>query len=111
MSDGSEFVLRSEDSKNGHISWLKRSFTIACKCAGIQGFRFQDRRRTVATPIIDSDVSIEKVSKILGHSDINLAMKRYTHPEDSLKDAFEKLANFTLNRSQNRSQDGKDKRL
>lgn len=28
---------------------------------------------------------------------------RYSHPEDSLKDAVEKLANFTINRSNFRS--------
>lgn len=109
MSGGSEFVFPSEYSKNGHLSWLKRSFTTACKRAGIEGLRFHDLMHTAATRMIESDISVEKVSKILGHSDINLTMRRYAHPEDSLKDAVEKLANFTLNRSQNRSQADKDK--
>jgi len=30
---------------------------------------------------------------------------RYAHPDDSLKDAVEKLGNFTLNYSQNCSQE------
>jgi integrase len=108
MSGGSEFVFPSEESKNGHLSWLKHSFTTACRRAGIQGLRFHDLRHTAATRMIDLDVSVEKVSKILGHSDINLTMRRYAHPEDSLKDAVEKLANFTLTRSNFRSNENQN---
>lgn len=43
--------------------------------------------------MIESGVNVVLVSKILGHSDINLTVKRYIHPEDSLRDAVEKLAN------------------
>ena len=52
--------------------------------------------------MIEEGVGIEKVNKILGHSSINMTM-RYTHPDDSLKDAVEELGNFTLNRSNFRS--------
>ena len=44
--------------------------------------------------MIESGVNVVLVSKILGHSDINLTVKRYIHPEDSLRDAVEKLANL-----------------
>ncbi len=50
----------------------------------------------------EEGVGIDKVSKILGHSTLNMTM-RYSHPDDSLKDAVEKLGNYTLNRSNFRS--------
>jgi len=46
--------------------------------------------------MIEAGVNVVLVSKILGHSDINLTVKRYIHPEDSLRDAVEKLVNTDL---------------
>jgi len=46
--------------------------------------------------MIESGVNVVLESKILGHPDINLTVKRYIHPEDSLRDAVEKLANTNL---------------
>ena len=43
--------------------------------------------------MVESGANIVAISKILGHSDIKTTM-RYTHPEDSLKDAIEPLGNF-----------------
>lgn len=79
---------------------LKRCFEGALRRAGIKGLRFHDLRHTAATRMIEAGASIVAVSKILGHSAFSTTM-RYAHPEDSLKDAVEKLANFTLNCSQN----------
>lgn len=51
----------------------------------------------------ESGAGIVAISKIMGHSSIELTMKRYLHPEDSLREGVEKLANFKDNRSQIRS--------
>lgn len=101
MSGGSEFVFPSEDSKNGHRSWLRRSFTTACRRAGIQGLRFHDLRHSAATRIIESrkGISLDAVKKLLGHSTVKVT-ERYSHPENSIEEAVEILANFTLNYSQ-----------
>ena len=69
-------------------------FTLACKQANIEGLRFHDLRHTAATRMIESGVSIVAVSKILGHSDIKMTM-RYSHPDNSLREAVETLAKFT----------------
>lgn len=92
LCGGSEYVFPN-DSGDSHITDIKRSFSTACKKAEITGFRFHDLRHTAGTRMIESGVNVVLVSKILGHSDINLTVKRYIHPEDSLRDAVEKLAN------------------
>jgi len=48
--------------------------------------------------------SIIAVKEILGHADIKTTMK-YFHPEKSLNEAVETLAEFNKNCSQNRSQE------
>ncbi|MGE5445694.1 MAG: tyrosine-type recombinase/integrase, partial [Ignavibacteriales bacterium] len=68
-------------------------FKRLCKKLGIKGIRFHDLRHTAATRMVESDVSIDKVSKILGHSSIQMTM-RYSHPDNSLREAVETLANF-----------------
>ena len=92
LCGGSEYVYPN-DSGEGHITDIKRSFSTACKKAEITGFRFHDLRHTAGTRMIESGVNVVLVSKILGHSDINLTVKRYIHPEESLRDAVERLAN------------------
>ncbi|MGE5446700.1 MAG: tyrosine-type recombinase/integrase [Ignavibacteriales bacterium] len=102
-SGGSEYVFLSSNGKpyKRHDS-LKQAFEGACRRAGIKGLRFHDLRHTAATRMVEEGVGIDKVSKILGHSSLNMTM-RYSHPEDSLKDAVEKLGNYSLNRSNFRS--------
>jgi len=95
-SGGNKFVFLS--SKGEHYSCqdsLNRAFHLALKKANIQGLRFHDLRHTAATRMVEKGVNIVAVSKILGHSDIKITM-RYAHPEDSLKDAVEKLASIKV---------------
>jgi integrase len=90
-SGGNEYVFLSD--KRMRLKEIKNGFNAACKRAGIEGLRFHDLRHTAATRMVESGGSIVAVSKILGHSDIKTTM-RYTHPDNSLKDALENLANF-----------------
>ena len=96
---GSEYAfLSSNGSPYKRHDSLQQAFEGACRRANIKGLRFHDLRHTAATRMIESGASIVAVSSILGHADLKTTM-RYAHPEDSLKDAVEKLGNFTLNRS------------
>jgi integrase len=97
----SEYVFLSDDDKP--VKSIKTSFNNACRRAGIQGLRFHDLRHTAGTRMSESGAGIVEISKILGHSSVELTMKRYLHPEDSLRDAAEKLGKFNVNRSKNRS--------
>jgi integrase len=98
MSGGSEFVFPSAGSKNGHLSWLRRSFTTACRRASIQGLRFHDLRHIAATRLVEAGIPLHAVAKLLGHSTVKIT-ERYSHPEGSIQEAVEILANFTQGRS------------
>lgn len=98
-----EYVFLNPEGKPYNRSdSLKRCFEGACRRANIKGLRFHDLRHTAATRMVESGASIVAVSKILGHSSLNTTM-RYSHPDNSLREAVEKLANFTHNRSNFRS--------
>jgi integrase len=94
QSGGNEHVFL--DDNGNRLREIKNGFNAACKRAGIEGLRFHDLRHTAATRMIEAGGNIVAVSKILGHSDIKTTM-RYTHPENSLKDALESLASFNKN--------------
>lgn len=98
-SGGSEFIFLSQDGNpyKRHDS-LKGAFERLCKKAGISGLRFHDLRHTAATRMIEAGASIVAVSKILGHSDIKMTM-RYTHPDNSLKEAVELLTKTNMTNS------------
>lgn len=82
-------VERALKDKSNHDYYFK----LACKQAKILGLRFHDLRHTAATRMIEAGASIVAVSKILGHSDIKMTM-RYSHPDNSLREAVETLAKF-----------------
>lgn len=93
-SGGNDYVFL--DNEGQPLREIKNGFKAACRRAGIQGLRFHDLRHTAATRMVESGASIVAISRILGHSDIKTTM-RYTHPEESVKDALETLANFGKN--------------
>jgi len=74
---------------------LNQMYRRALKLGGIQGLRFHDLRHTAATRMIEAGVNIVSVNKILRHADLKTTM-RYLHPDDSLKDAVEKLSNQAI---------------
>lgn len=91
-SGGSEYVF--PEAMVFTRKGITLRFRMLCKKLGIQGVRFHDLRHTAATRMIESGVNIVAVSKILGHSTLQMTM-RYSHPDNSLREAVETLANFT----------------
>jgi len=90
---GNKYVFESPVVPNNNISYIQRSFKTACRIANIDNLRFHDLRHTAATRLVESGVPIHTVSKLLGHSSITVT-ERYSHPEESVKDAVEILEDF-----------------
>lgn len=76
--DTSLFIFCPRKSKVP-VKDVKRSFKTACRNAGIKGLRFHDLRHTAASRMIEGGADLVTVSKILGHSTIQMTM-RYCHP-------------------------------
>lgn len=68
---------------------VDQAFRRACQSAGVLNFRFHDLRHTFGTRLGDADVSLEKIARLMGHSNIKMTM-RYVHPtDDGLQRAVE----------------------
>lgn len=92
-----KYVFWNEKEKKP-IQDLKKSFKTACQLAGIRKMRFHDLRHNFATALVENGVDIVTVSELMGHSDINLTAKRYSHPSVEHKkravDSLVKQNNF-----------------
>ena len=70
---------------------IRTAFKNACDRAGIKNLRFHDLRHTFVTRLVLAGVDLATVSKLLGHSTIQMTM-RYSHPTpEALKSAVSKL--------------------
>ncbi len=98
-----EFVFWNPETRT-HVKDVKKGFAAACanakkdpgdeKDKGIVGLRFHDLRHTAASKMVEAGVDLVTVSKILGHSSIQMTM-RYAHPTpEALRAAVNSLGNF-----------------
>ena len=93
MDKTREFVFYNHKTK-GPIKSVKTAFIAAYKKVGIKNLRFHDLRHTAATRMIESGIDLATVSKILGHSSIQMTM-RYAHPTpENMQRAVDKLGEF-----------------
>ncbi|MFC2169417.1 tyrosine-type recombinase/integrase [Acidobacteriota bacterium] len=89
----SGYIFYNPETKNS-IKNVRKSFKTACKKANIYDLRLHDLRHTTATKMIEVGVDLVTVSKILGHSTIQMTM-RYAHPTpENIKRAVDKLGEF-----------------
>jgi integrase len=79
------------DSQGRRFYEVKRSFTTACKKAGVADFRFHDLRHTFASHLVMNGVNLKAVQELLGHADLTMTM-RYAHLSQAhLQDAVAKI--------------------
>lgn len=70
------------------LSTLQRSFRTALVASGLKRINIHDLRHSHASYLIGNGANVVAVSRRLGHSDVNITLKVYTH---MLKESEEKL--------------------
>lgn len=93
MDRAHEFVFwNAETGRN--LGDIRKAFEGACRRVEIKRLRVHDLRHTAATRMVEAGADIVTVSKILGHSSIQMTM-RYCHPTpEAMRRAVEKLGEF-----------------
>jgi len=74
-----EYVFWNKKWQNP-IHDIKNGFRAACEKVGLGKLRFHDLRHTFASDLIMNGIDLVTVSQILGHSNISITAKRYSHP-------------------------------
>jgi integrase len=88
-----EFVFPNSSDYSKHLKEVKKSFKTACRLSEITGLTFHDLRHTCATRLVEANVLLHAVTKLLGHSSVKVT-ERYSHPEESVYKATEVLADL-----------------
>jgi integrase len=98
LTRDSEFLFFNK-RKNRHLTDIAIAFKGACARAGISGLRLHDLRHSAASAMIRNGIDIVTVSKILGHSSIQMTM-RYAHPtSENMSRAVEVLGRIIAKKS------------
>ncbi len=77
IGDG-EYVFTNPDTGTLYTD-VERSFSAACREAGITNFTFHDLRHTFGTRLADAGVDVVKIKELMGHASIVTTM-RYIRP-------------------------------
>ncbi len=96
MSRAPEFIFENPRTQTCYANF-KTAWQGVCQRAGIRGVRFHDTRHTAISRMVEAGVDLVTVSKIAGHSDINMTT-RYAHPSpENMRAAVAKLGAFFEN--------------
>jgi integrase len=70
-------------------NFYRRAFQPLLERAGLanKGFTFHSLRHTFATTLADKGIHPAAAQKMLGHSDVRMTLKIYTHTTDGMQDA------------------------
>jgi integrase len=60
---------------------MQYRFKKLLKNAGIDDINFHALRLTFATRCIEMGIDVKTISELLGHSNVNITLNRYVHPE------------------------------
>lgn len=84
-SVGEGFVLTQNNGRCVEPRLLQKWFGVILRCAGIQQMNFHSLRHTFATRLIEDGCDAKTVSELLGHSNVQTTLNKYTHPSFETK--------------------------
>ncbi|WP_258394133.1 site-specific integrase [Halanaerobium saccharolyticum] len=91
-TDLEDLVFRLDNKKPMHPDYVTRRFRRKADKVGLENVRFHDLRHTHATWLLQADVNPKVVQERLGHHDITITLKIYSHVIPSMqKNAVKKL--------------------
>lgn len=91
--DSERIFARSDPERPIVANNLFCTLTALCRRAGVPRVSWKDLRHTFATDLTRAGVPLNVVSRLLGHTTLQMTM-RYAHvPEEAMYDAVELLAN------------------
>lgn len=95
MNTGSENYVLTGKSKFTEPRTFRRFYKNFMKKIGVEPLKFHSLRHTFASINIENGTDVKTISEILGHSDIDVTLKVYTHTSQKAKrkaiEKFEKL--------------------
>jgi integrase len=82
-----------QSKSGGPRKYSPKAFRSACDRAGIEGVSFHNLRKTCASRLVQNNVPIHYVSKILGHSTVDITASYYADlaPSDASRAAVDVL--------------------
>ena len=90
--DDNDLIFPSIKGKPLEASYMIKQFKRYLKKAGLPNIRFHDLRHTAATLMLKQNIHPKVVQERLGHSDISMTLKIYSHVMPSMQEeAAEKL--------------------
>ena len=82
------YLLTGRSDKFIEPRLLEKKFKKYIKSAEIEDGNFHMLRHTFATLCVENNLNIKVLSQILGHSNIQITLDRYTHPDYETKNIF-----------------------
>lgn len=101
IKEDDEFYILSNSKKPIEPRSYRKFYNIFMKKAGVEPIKFHALRHTFASINIENGTDVKTISDILGHSDIAITLKTYTHTSQQAKlKAIEKFNSMFKNQNE-----------
>ncbi len=101
QAGGAEYVFTNPDTGTRYTD-IKKSFSAACREAGITNFTFHDMRHTFGTRLADAGVDVVKIKELKAHASIETTMSYIHATFHGLRGAISVLSEYRQQRQKRR---------
>lgn len=98
-----DYLLVSKNGKHMYSANLNDIFKKYGKKVGIEGMHTHLFRHGFGTALVESGIPIEKVSKLMGHSNMNTCFSFYYHPQTGDDDVWDNNPYFNKNKKNDKN--------